>query len=109
MKLPKLSTLIGLLGIFFLMLTLCNLIIYNIAKEMCDESEVKPIRWELGGLFGNQKIPIVTTEGNQDSYEKVCTRRGEPDFWDMNDNIEYIINNQRKINISQDTTQAKGV
>lgn len=99
MELPKIHTLIGMFGICFLLLTLCNLIIYNLAKEMCDESEIKPVRYELSGLFGNEKIPIITTEGNHDSYERVCTRKGEPDFWDMSYNIEYIIDNQKKLGV----------
>jgi len=98
MKLPSLSTIMFFLVMFSLVLLITNTIIYFMAKEMCEKSEIKPIRWELGGLFGNQKIPIETTEGNQDSYKRICIKTGEPSFWSMNKNIEYIVNKQMEQN-----------
>ena len=61
------------------------------ASMMCVESEVKPVRYEMSGLFGNQKIPIVTIDGNHDSYERVCIRSGEPRFFSLAENLDFIV------------------
>ena len=89
----------GLIGSIIIFLVICgflflvvNFIIFNMVKEICDESELKPVRYELGGLFGNQKIPIVTTPENADGYEKVCIRTGEPTPFSISENLEYLFN-----------------
>jgi len=79
-------------------LLIANTIIYNLASEICAKSEIKPVRYELGGLFGNIKIAIVTTEGNEDGFERVCIEYGKPQFFSISENLDYIIKMEKENN-----------
>ena len=97
-KLPTYKTIIIFIFTIVLMLILLNYILFEMAKMICEESELQPVRYELGGLFSNQKIPIVTTSENADSYEKVCVRTGKPKFWATSENMNYLMQKTKTIN-----------
>ena len=87
----KIKAILSFLVFFVILSLLCNWIVYGMVSQICEETELKPVRYEFVGLFGNQRIPIVTSEGNEDSYEKVCVRTGTPKFWGISENIEYLV------------------
>lgn len=92
MKLPKVSTLIFLLLTFLIVLLITNFIVYNMAKSICLEKKEVPIRWESQGLFG-VLTAIPTTIDNADEMGKICIRTGEPSFFSLSQNLEFILKN----------------
>ena len=65
--------------------------IYSLASSKCEESEIKPVRYVSSGLLGNQNRPVITTDANADTYMRMCSRTGNPSFFSIADNIEYIL------------------
>lgn len=78
--------------IVFILFLIANLMMFNIAKSICQESEVKPVRYEFSGLFGTKHL-IITTPENSDSYERVCIKSGTPKFFTISENINYVLEN----------------
>lgn len=92
MKLPKLSTILMLLLTFSIVLLIANLVVFNMAKTICLEKKEVPIRWESQGLFG-VLTAIPTTIENADEMGKICIRTGEPSFFSLSQNLEFILEN----------------
>jgi len=92
MKLPKMSTIIFLLITFSIVLLISNFIVYSMAKSICLEKKEVPIRWESQGLFG-VLTAIPTSETNMDEMGRICIRTGEPSFFSLSQNLEFIVDN----------------
>ena len=90
MELPEFKTIIFSFVVFVGLFLLCNLIVYNMASEICDEFEIRPIRYEPQGLSGILTA-IETTPENADAYGEVCVKHGDPSFWYILENLNYII------------------
>ncbi len=76
--------------IFALLFTLANMILYCAVETICEDTIEKPFRYESQGLFGTL-TKIETTEQNKDGYTKFCIKHGEPSFWSISENINYLI------------------
>ena len=84
------GTIIGFIITFLLIFLLANYLIFSMCKNLCEESELKPFRYESQGLFGTL-TKIETTEQNADGYAKFCIKHGEPSFWSISENMNYLI------------------
>lgn len=73
-----------LLIVFIMLFLFTNNILYELAKKKCTEVEIKPVRYEYSGLFGDKKIMVETTEENKDGYGRICIKTGEPKFKRIN-------------------------
>ena len=71
-------------------LFLANVVICDMVKSMCEESAVRPIRYESQGLFG-VLTPIETTPENADGYGRICIKSREPNFWSILENLKYVV------------------
>ena len=66
-------------------------IVYLMAASICDKSGVLPFRYESQGLFG-QLTKIPTTPENADGYARLCISTGNPEFFKLTENINYLVN-----------------
>lgn len=83
--------LLVLFGIFGLLVITSAFIINQIALNTCEEAELKPVRYELSGLFKNYKTAIVTTPVLADNYEMVCIKYLDSDYFNPLSNFEKIV------------------
>lgn len=83
--------LIGLVSVA-LVLLMAMYIIYLTAASICEESKVLPFRYVSQGLFGQTLTKIQTTPENADGYARLCIRTGNPEFFKLTENINYIVN-----------------
>lgn len=86
----KIKLLLLFLVVALIILFIANEIVYGMAKSMCEESAVRPIRYESQGLFG-VLTPIETTPEKADGYGRVCTKTNEPNYWSISENIKYLV------------------
>ncbi|KKK63311.1 hypothetical protein LCGC14_2995540, partial [marine sediment metagenome] len=80
----------------FITIVAMNFIVFSLTVSTCEETESKPVRYELGGLFKNKEVAIITTPENADGYEDICIKYKEANFWDIQENSEYILEQQVK-------------
>lgn len=85
----------GTLTLCVILFLFIHLITYNMASSICVDKELKPFRYESIGLFGTL-TKIETTEENADGYSMFCIRTGEPEFWKMSENLEFILEQTKK-------------
>lgn len=92
MNLPKISTIVVLLLTLSIITLTANFLVYSMATKICLETEEVPIRWESQGLFG-VLTAIPTTPQNMDEMGKICIKTGEPSFFSLSRNLEFILEN----------------
>ena len=68
-------------------------IVYHMAASICDKSEILPFRYESQGWLGTL-TKIRTTTQNADGYARLCVRTGNPEFFKISENINYILTKQ---------------
>lgn len=86
----KTPTILIFLICFIIVLGITNHIVFVMASSVCEKSEVKPFRYESQGLFGILN-KIETTEENRDGYAKLCITTGNPKYFSLLKNINYLL------------------
>lgn len=87
----KTPTILIFLICFVIVLGIANHIVFVMASSVCEKSEVKPVRYEPQGLFG-VLTKIETTEKNADGHTEICVTTGNPEYFSLLENINYLIN-----------------
>ncbi len=90
----KIKGVLIFLVIFTILLLLAMYIVYLMAASICDESKVLPFRYESRGLFG-VLTKIQTTPQNADGYGRLCVSTGNPKFFKLTENINYIVSRMK--------------
>lgn len=88
----KIKKILILLIPLIIMVLIMNHAIFLMASSVCEKSEMKPFRYETKGFFGTL-IKIETIEENNDGYSMFCIVKGNPDYFALFNNLNYIVEN----------------
>lgn len=89
----KIGVILISLAICVVLLLMSMYLVYLMAASICEKSEVLPFRYESQGLLGTlTKIP--TTPQNADGYARLCISTGNPKFFKLTENINYLVAKQ---------------
>lgn len=88
----KIRVILISLAICVSLLLMAMYMVYLMAASICEESKVLPFRYVSQGLFGQTLTKIPTSPQNADGYARLCISTGNPEFFKLTENINYIVN-----------------